>query len=58
MKRFSDFSQEGNRLDGDKVKLDDILNEEITIYAFTLAKSNFSKNTSGLTRFNFLRLMK
>ena len=47
MKQFSDFSKEENRLDGDKVKLDSILDEEITIFGFTLAKSNFSKNKSG-----------
>lgn len=47
MKRFSDISQEDERLDGVKIKLDDILDVEITIHGFTLAKSNFSKNQSG-----------
>lgn len=47
MKKFSEFSHEETRLDGDKIKLDDILGEEITIHGFTLAKSNFSKNNSG-----------
>jgi len=47
MKRFSDISQEDERLEGDKIKLDDILGTEITIHGFTLAKSNFSKNQSG-----------
>lgn len=47
MKRFSDISQEDERLDGAKIKLDDILGTEITIHGFTLAKSNFSKNQSG-----------
>ena len=47
MKQFSEFSQEESRLEGDKVKLDDILDTEIIIQGFTLAKSNFSKNKSG-----------
>lgn len=47
MKRFSDISQEDERLEGNKIKLDDILGTEITIHGFTLAKSNFSKNNSG-----------
>lgn len=47
MKQFSDFAKEEERLDGDKVKLDSIIDEEITIHGFTLAKSNFSKNKSG-----------
>lgn len=47
MKQFSDFAKEEERLDGDKVKLDLILDQEITVHSFTLAKSNFSKNKSG-----------
>lgn len=47
MKQFSDFAKEEERLEGDKVKLDSILDQEITIHGFTLAKSNFSKNKSG-----------
>ena len=47
MKQFSEISKEEARLEGDKVKLDDILNEEIIIHGFTLALSSFSKNKSG-----------
>lgn len=47
MKQFSDFAKEEERLEGDKVKLDSILDQEITIHGFTLAKSNYSKNKSG-----------
>lgn len=47
MHRFSDFASEESRLDGDKVKIDDILTQEITIKAFTLSDSRFSKNKSG-----------
>jgi len=47
MKQFSEISKEEPRLEGDKVKLDDILNQEIIIHGFTLAHSSFSKNKSG-----------
>ena len=44
--RFSDFAEETNRLDGDKVKLKDILNKEITVTGYKIKKSNYTK-TSG-----------
>jgi len=47
MKRFSDFSSEETPLDGAKVKLDEILNQEVEIIAFRLSESKFSKNVSG-----------
>lgn len=47
MRRFSDFAVDETRLDGDKVKIDDILDQDITIKAFTLSDSRFSKNKSG-----------
>jgi hypothetical protein len=47
MKQFSEISREESRLEGDKIKLDDILNRDIVIYGFTLAKSSFSKNKTG-----------
>ncbi len=46
MKRFSEISKE-NILDGDKVRLDDILNEEILIIGFRIKDSRYSKNNSG-----------
>lgn len=47
MKRFSDFSKEQEVLDGDKVKLDSILNQEITIIGYSVKKSQYEKNKSG-----------
>lgn len=46
MKRFSDFSNE-QILEGDKIKIDDILNEEVTIYGYRVKESRYSKNRSG-----------
>jgi len=46
-KKFSDFANEESPLDGAKVKLDDILNQEVEIIAFRLSESKFSKNASG-----------
>jgi len=43
MKKFSDFSKE-NILDGDKIKIDGVLNKEITITNFSIKSS---KHNSG-----------
>lgn len=45
MKRFSDFSREKIALDGDKVKLDTILNQEITVTGFSTKRSKFDDNS-------------
>lgn len=47
MKRFSDFSQEREVLEGDKVKIDSVLNREITIIGYSIKKSKYDKNNSG-----------
>ncbi len=47
MQRFSDFSNEETQLEGDKYKIDDILNKEIIIINFRISKSKFNKNESG-----------
>ena len=44
--RFSDFAEEQSRLEGDKVKLKNILNKEITVTGYKIRKSNYTK-TSG-----------
>ena len=46
MKRFSDFVQE-KILDGEKLKIDDILNIEIIILSFVIKNSKYSKNKNG-----------
>ena len=47
MKRFSDFAHEDIFLEGDKARIDDILNQEIQIIGYRIKKSKFSKNASG-----------
>ncbi len=47
MKRFCDFATDQVALDGDKVRLDDILNEPIIVTGYRVRKSRFSKNESG-----------
>lgn len=46
MKKFSDFSKE-TVLEGDKIKIDDILNEEVIIHNYRIKDSRYSKNESG-----------
>ena len=43
-KRFSEFCQEIQPLDGDKVKIESILNKEILITGYRLTKSKQSEN--------------
>ena len=46
MKKFSDFSKE-NILDGDKIRIDDVLNEEVLITGYAIKDSRYSKNKNG-----------
>jgi hypothetical protein len=46
-RRFADFSEEPVPLDGDKIKIDDILNREIEIIGFRIGRTKYSKNQSG-----------
>lgn len=46
MKRFSDFATE-NILDGDKIRIDDVLNEEIKVKNYSIKESKYGKNSSG-----------
>lgn len=46
MKKFSDISKE-NILDGDKIRIDDVLNEEVLVLGFSIKDSRYSKNSSG-----------
>lgn len=47
MKKFADFAQEEMPLDGDKAKIDAILNEEIAVLAYRIRRSRYSKNSTG-----------
>lgn len=47
MKRFSDFSEEEKPIEGTKLKLNDIVNSEITIVGCRFNKSRYGHNQSG-----------
>lgn len=42
--RFSEFSDEAKTLEGDKVKIDDLLNIEIIINAYVISESKYKRN--------------
>ena len=46
MKHFSDFAKE-KILDGEKIKLEDLLNIEVIILNYSIKNSKYSKNDSG-----------
>lgn len=46
MKKFSEISNE-KILDGDKIKIEDILNKEVQIIGFKISESKYKKNESG-----------
>jgi hypothetical protein len=46
--RFSDFAEEAT-FDGDKIKLDEILNREILVKGFKIKESHQKKGTQYLT---------
>ena len=48
MKRFSDFDiKTGDSFTGDKIKIDKVLNREITVHKYKTEDSKFPKNKSG-----------
>lgn len=47
MKEFADFTTEEQPLDGDKERIDNILNRPILVTGFRIKKSQYSKNESG-----------
>ena len=46
-KRFSDFAQENGPLDGAKLKIDDVINREITVIGCKIKESKYSKTNSS-----------
>jgi len=46
MKKFKDFAKE-NILDGEKCRMDDIINQEVKIVGCAIKNSRYSKNNSG-----------
>ena len=47
MKRFSDFAEEEEPLEGPKVRIEEIVNSEIKITGYKIKKSKYNKNNSG-----------
>lgn len=48
MKRFSDFAEEDGPLEGDKARIDAILNHEILVTGYRIRQSKYSgKNRTG-----------
>ena len=45
-KRFNEFAQEASPLDGEKMKIDDVLNKEILIIGFRLRNSQYSRENA------------
>lgn len=52
MKHFADFAEDPYILDGEKIRLDDVLNQELQVLGFSVKASKYSKNKSG----NYLTL--
>ena len=46
-KRFSDFADESAPLDGEKIKIEQILNREVSVIGFNIRRSKYEKNRSG-----------
>lgn len=47
--RFGDFAEEANIFEGDKIRVDDLLNKEILILSFRIKDSKQRKGTSYAT---------
>ncbi len=47
IKRFADFADEKESLDGIKTRIDDVLNTEIEIIGYRVSASKYPKNSSG-----------
>lgn len=52
MKRFSDFAEE-QTLDGEKMKLDDVLNKEIIVTGFMVSRSKYKSNGENCLKLQF-----
>jgi hypothetical protein len=47
MRKFSDFAESPEILDGEKIRIDDVLNRELVVTGFSVRDSKYSKNKSG-----------
>lgn len=46
-KRFADFAEEATPLDGDKIKIEQILDQEVLVIGCNIRRSKYEKNRSG-----------
>jgi len=46
-KRFSDFAEEATPLDGEKIKIEQILDQEVLVIGCSIRRSKYEKNRSG-----------
>ncbi len=46
MKRFSDFAEEPQALEGDKISIDSILNQELVVSGYRIGKTKYSSGGS------------
>lgn len=46
-KRFADFADEATPLDGDKIRIEQIVGQEILLIGYNIRRSKFEKNRSG-----------
>lgn len=49
IKKFSEFADENNRFEGDKIRIDDVLNKKIIVQKFMLNKSKYEGKGSYVT---------
>jgi hypothetical protein len=43
MQRFSDFAEDPEILDGNKIRIDDVLNRELVVTGYSVKDSKYSK---------------
>jgi len=46
-KRFSDFAEEAAPLDGEKIKIEQLLGQEVFVIGCSIRRSKYEKNKSG-----------
>lgn len=44
MERFHDFAEESGPLDGDKIRIDDVLNKELIVTGYRIKESKYPKS--------------
>ena len=49
MRKFSEFATEESQFEGDKVKIDDLLNKEIVVSDYKIGKSKYEGKGNYLT---------